>query len=66
MSDRESLIDNLLRRRVLQFVGMYIAATWLVIELGDWVTERFDLPADLTSYVFIAMLVLLPAVTVFA
>ena len=66
MSDRESLIDNLLRRRVLQFVGMYIAATWLVIELGDWVTERFNLPADFTSYVFIAMLVLLPSVIIFA
>ena len=66
MSESESLFDNLLRRRVFQFVGMYIAATWLVIELGDWVTDRFDLPANVTSYVFVAMLVLLPSVIMFA
>lgn len=66
MNNGETIFDKLLRRRVLQFVGMYIAATWLVIELGDWVTERFQLPAGLTSYVFIAMLVLLPSIILFA
>ena len=53
-------------RRVPQLVGMYIAATWLVIELGDWITERFNLPAEMTTYVFVAMLVMLPAVILFA
>ncbi len=66
MPERESLFHNLLRRRVFQFVGMYVAATWLVIELGDWVTERFDLPDNLTPYVFIGMISLLPAVILFA
>jgi len=62
MAKKSSTIENLRRRRVPQFVGMYIAATWLVIELGDWVTVRFSLPSALTSYVFVAMLVMLPAV----
>ena len=66
MTETNSWFDNLKRRRVPQFAGMYIAATWLVIELGDWVTERFDLPSFLTSYVFVAMLVMLPAVFLFA
>ena len=55
-----------MHRRVPQLVGMYVAATWLMIELGDWMTERFSLPPNLTSYVFIAMLVMLPAVILFA
>ena len=66
MTEAHSWFENLMRRRVPQFAGMYIAATWLVIELGDWVTERFNLPAFLTSYVFVAMLVMLPAVILFA
>ena len=66
MSSEPTLFDNLIKRRVFPIVGMYIAATWLVIELGDWITERFDLPANLTSYVFIAMIVMLPAVALVA
>lgn len=66
MTADRSFTANLAHRRVPQLVGMYIAATWLVIELGDWMTERFSLPPNLTSYVFIAMLVMLPAVIMFA
>jgi len=66
MAEAVSWFDNLKRRRVPQFAGMYIAATWFVIELGDWVTERFNLPAILTSYVFVAMVVMLPAMFLFA
>jgi len=66
MTEKRSITEILVHRRVPQFVGMYIAATWLVIELGDWVTERFNLPATLTSYVFVAMLMLLPAVALFS
>jgi len=66
MSSEPTLFDNLIRRRVFPIVGMYIAATWLVIELGDWITERFGLPENLTSYVFVAMVVMLPAVALVA
>ena len=66
MASTESLFQNLVRRRVPQITGMYIAAMWLVIELGDWVTDRFGLPGNLTSFVFIVMLVMLPAVLLVA
>lgn len=66
MSSEPTLFDKLMKRRVFPIVGMYVAATWLVIELGDWITERFDLPANLTSYVFVAMIVMLPAVALLA
>ena len=66
MAQTESLFENLMHRRVPQIAGMYIAAMWLVIELGDWVTERFSLHGNLTSFVFVAMLVMLPAVLLVA
>ena len=66
MAETQSLLENLKRRHVPQIAGMYIAAMWLVIELGDWVTDRFGLPGNLTSFVFVAMLVMLPAVLLVA
>ncbi len=66
MTEKRSIFESLMHRRVPQLVGMYIAASWLVIELGDWMTERFNLPATLTSYVFVAMLAMLPAVVLFS
>lgn len=66
MTADRTFTENLTHRRVPQLVGMYVAATWLMIELGDWMTERFNLPPNLTSYVFVAMLVMLPAVILFA
>jgi hypothetical protein len=66
MSTNRSIPGNLMQRRVPQIVGMYVAASWLVIELGDWATQRFGLPANLTSYVFVAMIVMLPAVILMA
>ncbi len=66
MTETPPLFTRMLQRRVLPIVGMYVAACWLVIELGDWVTERFGLPGAFTSYVFVAMIVMLPAITLFA
>jgi len=66
MAEKRSIAESLIHRRVPQFVGMYIATTWLVIELGDWVTERFNLPGTLTSYIFVVMLAMLPAVILFS
>ena len=61
-----SFFTRLLQRRVFPIVGMYVAASWLVIEFGDWMTERFGLPAAFTSFIFVAMIVMLPAVALFA
>ncbi len=66
MANNPSFLANLIQRRVPHIVGMYVAAAWLIIELGDWVTGRFNLPPDLTSYVFVAMVTMLPAVVLVA
>ncbi len=61
-----TFIGRLLERRVPQITGLYIAATWMMIEIGDWVSERFELPMELTSYVFVGMVVFLPSVIMLA
>lgn len=60
------MLKSLFQRRVPQIVGLYIGATWMMIEIGDWVTDRFQLAPDLTSYIFVGMVALLPAVAVVA
>lgn len=61
-----SVLSPLLHRRVPQIVGLYIAAMWMAVEIGDWVTDRFGLEAALTSYLFLGMAILLPSVALLA
>ncbi|NVJ51512.1 MAG: tetratricopeptide repeat protein [Gammaproteobacteria bacterium] len=64
--EKTSLFTGLWERRVPHAIGVYIAATWMAIEIGDWVIERFLLAPEITSYIFIAMLAFLPAVILMA
>ena len=66
MSTDQSFLKKLLNRRVPQIVGLYIAATWMTVEIGEWVTEQLGLSASLVFYLFIVMAALLPAVAVLA
>jgi|GEM_PF-2522837 len=59
---KTSMIKSLFQRRVPQILGLYIAATWMMIEIGDWIVERFLLSPEITSYIFIGMAVFLPSV----
>ncbi len=62
----QSLVKQLIERRVPQIAGLYIAATWMMIEMGDWMTERFNTPDTITSYIFIGMLCFIPSVLILA
>lgn len=62
----ESLLRRLLHRRVPQILGLYIAGTWMAIEIGDWMVERFGLTPALTSYIFVALVAMLPSVAILA
>jgi len=55
-----------MHRRVPQILGMYVAATWMAVEMGDWLTERFGLPEAATSYAFVGLLVMAPSVILLA
>ncbi|NVJ59362.1 MAG: tetratricopeptide repeat protein [Gammaproteobacteria bacterium] len=64
--EKTSFLSDLWERRVPHTIGLYIAATWMSIEIGDWVIERFLLAPEITSYIFIAMLSFLPSVILLA
>jgi len=55
-------MTELFSRRVPQIIGIYIAATWMMIEIGDWIVERFHIAPEITSYIFIGMIFLIPSV----
>ena len=59
---KTSFLGELLKRRVPQIAGLYIAATWMMIEIGDWMIERFHLSEHITSYIFVGMVVFIPSV----
>ena len=60
------MFSELWRRRVPHILGMYVAGTWMAVEIGDWVSERFALPQSLTAYIFVALIAFLPAVAMLA
>lgn len=66
MTHKKSILAELFERRVPQILGMYVAAVWLAVEIGDWMSERFDVPAQFSSYVFVTMIALLPMVGMLA
>ncbi len=66
MTQQRSLFKELFERRLPQIIGMYIAAVWLAVEIGDWMSERFDVPAQFSSYVFVIMISFLPLVALLA
>jgi len=64
LMQKNSIVKELIDRRVLQIIGLYIAATWMMIEIGDWMTDRFSTPQSVTSYIFIGMILFLPSVAI--
>ncbi|HSG09289.1 MAG TPA: CDC27 family protein [Longimicrobiales bacterium] len=56
------ILHELLRRRVLHVLGIYLAAGWGILEFTDWAVTRFGLQAPLVMLVFLAGCVVLPFV----
>lgn len=59
-------LNAIIKRRLPQILGVYIAGLWLCVEIADWMTERFDILPDFSTYVFIVLLCMVPAVLVIA
>ncbi len=62
MTQKQSLFEGLFARRVPQLLGVYIAALWLSVEIADWMSERFGIFEQFSSYVFIGMLTFIPSI----
>ncbi len=66
MTRNKSLMTELIERRVPQILGMYVAAVWLAVEIGEWMSERFAVPEQTSSYIFVIMIAFIPLVGLLA
>ena len=66
MASQDTLLKKLLARRVPQILGVYIAAAWLTVEMGEWITGLLGWPEQLVIYAFVLLVAFLPAVVLLA
>ncbi|MFK8011451.1 MAG: tetratricopeptide repeat protein [Marinicellaceae bacterium] len=66
MTDKTNFFEELISRRIPHILGMYIAAVWLSVEIADWMSERFGVADQFSSYVFVGMLTFIPSVIMLA
>jgi len=59
-----NLIKEILKRRVIQILGVYLGATIALMEFSGMITERYGFSDRLVDYLLATMLTLLPAVVV--
>lgn len=59
---RKGRLRELLRRQLLQILGLYLAAGWGIIEFTDWATGHFGISFALTDLVVTVWLLSLPLV----
>lgn len=58
--------QQLLERRVIQIVGIYLGAAWVCLEFSEWLVTRYALSSRVTDTVLILLITLLPSVIVVA
>ncbi|MCF6319602.1 MAG: tetratricopeptide repeat protein [Proteobacteria bacterium] len=66
MSKDTSIFEEIIARRIPHIIGMYIAGVWLSIEIADWMSDRFNMPNQLSIYVFVGMSTFIPSVVMLA
>jgi TolB-like protein len=62
----KNLIGELIRRRVLHVLGVYLAAGWGLLEFSDWATRRFSWSTSVTDRILVVWLLCLPLVLALA
>lgn len=59
-------ISDLLRRRVPQILGVYLAAGWAMLEFTDWLVNRYALSPHLIDLGLAAWALMIPTVLILA
>ena len=59
-------VQEMVRRRVPQVVGIYLAAGWALVEFSDWAVGRFGLSGRVTDVLITLLLFGLPFVVLAA
>ncbi len=60
------MLTELLRRRVPQILGVYLAVGWGALEFTDWLVNRYLLSPHLTDFVLVTWGALMPGVLLLA
>lgn len=60
------MIQQLLDRRVPQFVGLYLVGCWGFLEFFDWFVSRYVLSPALVDFALAVLLLFLPTVAIIA
>ncbi len=60
------MTSELLRRRVPQILGVYLAVGWGVLEFTDWLVNRYVLSPHLTDFSLVAWGLMIPSVLLLA
>lgn len=65
-AERSGLLQTLLHRRVPHIGAIYLGGTWSIVEVVGWATDRFVLSPYLQEVVFLALVLMVPAVLLLA
>ncbi len=60
------MLKELLRRRVPQILGVYLAVGWGVLEFSDWLINRYVLSPHLVDFSLVAWAAMIPTVLLLA
>ncbi|MEJ2502683.1 MAG: tetratricopeptide repeat protein [Gemmatimonadota bacterium] len=63
--ERPSRIDDLLERRLPQYLAVYLGGGWALIEFFAFLEDRFLLSPHWTNLILLTVVLLLPSVTLF-
>ena len=55
-----SLLDELIRRKVIRTAALYLAAAWLVLQVADLVVDAFDASPAIMRMLIVAFTVGFP------
>jgi len=61
-----AILRDLLRRRVPQILGVYLAAGWAVLEFTEFLVDRYRLSLHLTDFTMLTWALLIPSVLMLA
>ena len=65
-AEKISLFKDLLKRRVPQIIGVYLAGCWAFIQFIIWIVDEFALSPYLPQLSFILLVSMLPTVILLA
>ena len=63
-NNKISFITDLLNRRVPQFVGIYLAASWGIIQFITWTVDRYLISPYIVDLCFAISVSMLPSILV--